>query len=121
MAHLKLVGLLLAVLLFSGCVEERQEVIEKIEINVSNQTIIEIPANVNSLNYGTVPQGAITSKIIGFNGTGNINLSMKGDITEWVQIEPAVFDLNGHQNVTIQITVPINATQGKYTGYLIRR
>lgn len=105
-----------------GCIQEepQPEVIEDITIHISNESIVSIPENMYRLDFGTVPQGTITSKMMEFSGVGPMNLTVIGVIEPWVELDPASFYLNGTQNVTVKIVVPNNTEPGHYTGLIIR-
>lgn len=113
------VAVILLLVFFSfGCIDPDPPLPDntiRFTVNVTEDGIIEIPKDKNSLDFGGVPPGSITEKTVGFDGNGTFELVCEGNISEWVTLIPHSFSLDDHQNVILRISIPKDAEVGCYS------
>lgn len=117
----KVAAILLLVFFSFGCIDPDPPLpddVIRFTVNVTEDGIIEIPKDRNSLDFGGVPPGSITEKTIGFDGNGTFVLECEGNISEWVTLFPSRFTLYDHHNVVLRISVPKDAEVGHYVSVI---
>jgi len=118
----KAVAILLLFIFSSGCVDPSPpENVIRFVVNVTDEGVVHMPTNNDHMDFGGLPPGAVTEKIIGFDGNGAVRLDCEGDICDWTTFHPARFVLNGHQNVTVCIRIPMDAIAGSYVSNIVER
>lgn len=112
--------ILLLLFLSCGCVRpDPPDNVIRYTVNVTEDGVIEMSGNISQLDFGGVPAGSATEKIIGFDGNGIMQLYCTGEIAHWTTLRPNKFNLDGHQNVTVRIDVPSGAKVGRYESIIV--
>jgi len=126
----KIAVLVLAVLLvlavaFTGF--RQRELVYGVSLNVFEQeastgkSVIGISVDANSLNFGTVPKGAISGKYIAINNTeplrSKVCISSAGNITGYISLETPCFVLNNSEEKRIYVQAS-GRDPGNFSGVL---
>lgn len=119
---IRVLSILFLIFLVGGCIEEEQptyQSLAQIHINVTETGTVEMPIG-PGLDFGGLPPGTVTEKIIGLNGSEQVRLGIEGQLQNWTKTIPQNVTLNGtEQKIIVRISIPENATVGQYTGQLI--
>jgi hypothetical protein len=113
--------ILLLLIFLSGCVDpDPPENVIRYAVNVTEDGVIEISNDNDGLDFGGVPAGSTTYRVIGFDGDSGMQLYCIGEIAHWTTLHPNSFYLSGHQNVTVRIDVPPDAEVGSYESMIVK-
>ncbi|MEK6969265.1 MAG: hypothetical protein AABW48_02450 [Nanoarchaeota archaeon] len=94
-----------------------------VTVKTAELPIVGLNTDTDGLKFGVVSPTASVKRTIkvAYTKPAAVNIQMDGDLQPWVAINPAEFEIEPNQTITVEfiVSIPEEAADGNYTGKVL--